>query len=242
MSYAARSLKTDFQNATIRSIDQPSGFGTRESYRPETAHTGQREPSVSLIRSPGGGSGRKRGRVIGGDHYGTTEIVSAAVTSPSNVTQPEYGAGNRRRTRKSPSSAAITRRRSARVVGITGIQIAAAHDPVVRIAEINGECARAGRAKQRRIIRVPGVPLIRSGEDPGDIAATPVAIHAFRPPCVVTQVPLDAKETSPAKAGGMLLLISSHVIPLVVRKSGNTPLIESPCRIPRCGVQNAKPS
>jgi hypothetical protein len=34
-----------------------------------------------------------------------------------------------------------------RVVGITGIQIAAAHDPVVRIAEINGECARAGSAK-----------------------------------------------------------------------------------------------
>src|SRR6266571_2795620 len=69
-----------------------------------------------------------------------------------------------------------------------------------------------------------------------------VAIHAFRPPCVVTHVPLDAKENSPVNAGGMLLLMSCHVIPLVVRKSGNTPSIESPCRIPRCGVQNAKPS
>ena len=107
------------------------------------------------------------GGSLAGDHYGTTEIVSAAVTSPSNVTQPEYGAGNRRRSRKSPSSAAITRRRSARVIGITGIQIAAAHDPVVRIAEINGECAGAGRAKQRRIIRVPGVPLICGGQSPG---------------------------------------------------------------------------
>src|SRR6266576_5278102 len=72
-------------------------------------------------------------------------------------------------------------------------------------------------------------------------AATPVAIHAFLPPCVVTQVPLDAKEPSPGNAGGMLLLMSSHVIPLVVRKSGKTPLTESPCSIPRRGVQNANP-
>src|SRR4030095_1551682 len=107
----------------------------------------QREPSVSLIRSPGRGSGRKRGRVIGSDHYGTTEIVSAAVTSPSNVTQPEYGAGYRRRTRQSPSSAAIAGNRGARAIGITRIQRAAAHDSVVWIAEINSECATAGSAK-----------------------------------------------------------------------------------------------
>src|SRR6476646_3266047 len=31
-------------------------------------------------------------------------------------------------------------------------------------------------------------------------SAPPVAIHAFRPPCVVTQVPLDAKEASPGSA------------------------------------------
>src|SRR5213075_3262795 len=74
------------------------------------------------------------------------------------------------------------------------------------------------------------------------IAATPVAIHAFLPPCVVTQVPLDAKEPSPGKAGGMLPLMSCHVIPLSVRKSWNTPFTESPCRIPRRGVQNANPS
>src|SRR6267154_6428391 len=74
------------------------------------------------------------------------------------------------------------------------------------------------------------------------IVAPPVAIQAFLPPCVVTQVPLDAKENSPGNAGGMLLLISCQVVPSVVRRSGNTPLIESPCRIPRCGVQNAKPS
>src|SRR5262249_45041532 len=136
-----------FQNTTIRSVDQPSGFWTRERYRPETAHTGQREPSVSLIRSPGRGPGRKCGRVICGDHYGTTEIVSAAVTSLSNVTQPENGAGYRRRTRKTRSSAAIAGNRSARAIGITRIQIAAAHDPVVRIAKINGEGATAESAK-----------------------------------------------------------------------------------------------
>src|SRR5215470_8093127 len=41
--------------------------------------------------------------------------------------------------------------------------------------------------------------------------APPVAIHAFCPPCVATHVPLDANENSPARAGGMLPLMSSHV-------------------------------
>ena len=80
--------------------------------------------------------------VIGGDHHGATEIVSAAATSLSDIAQPENRAGYRRRTRKSPCSAAIAGNRSARVIGITGIQIAAAHDSVVRIAEIDRECAR----------------------------------------------------------------------------------------------------
>src|SRR6266576_6101307 len=74
------------------------------------------------------------------------------------------------------------------------------------------------------------------------IAAPPVAIHAFLPPCVVTHVPLDAKENSPGNAGGILLLISCHVIPSIVRRSGNTPFTESLCAMPRFGVQNAKPS
>src|SRR5439155_8249580 len=165
-----RSLKTDFQNATVRS-DEPSGFRSGESYRPEAAHTGQREPGVSLVRSPSSGSGRKRGRVIGRDHNCAPAIVSRAATSLSDVTQPEYGAGDRRRTRKSPSSAAITRRRSSRVIGITGIQIATAYDAMERIAEIDGECACARRANQWSVIGVPGAPLIRSGQDPGDISA-----------------------------------------------------------------------
>src|SRR6266545_6861583 len=70
----------------------------------------------------------------------------------------------------------------------------------------------------------------------------PVAIQAFLPPCVVTQVPLDANENSPGNAGGILLLISCHVIPSMVRKSGKTPFTESLCKIPRSGVQNANPS
>src|SRR4029077_17420499 len=160
-------LKADLQNTTIRP-DQPSGFRSCKSYRPETAHTGQREPGVSLIRGPGSGSGRKRGRVIRGDHHCATEVVSATATSPSYIAQAEYRAGYRRRTRKSPSHAAVAGNRGARVIGITGIQIAAAHDSIVRIAEINAECAGAGRAKQRRIIRVPGVPLICGSQYPGN--------------------------------------------------------------------------
>src|SRR5207248_8127434 len=58
------------------------------------------------------------------------------------------------------------------------------------------------------------------------IVAPPVAIQAFLPPCVVTQVPLDAKENSPGDAGGMLL-ISCQAVPLAVRRSGNTPFTES---------------
>src|SRR5439155_24143704 len=139
-----RSLEPDFQNATIRP-DEPPGFGSGESYGPEAAHTGQREPGVSLVRSPSSGSGRKRGRVIGRDHYCATEVVSAAATSATHIAQAENRAGYRRRTRKCPSSAAIAGNRGARVIWVTGIQIAAAHDSVMRIAEIDGECACAGR-------------------------------------------------------------------------------------------------
>src|SRR5437667_5800929 len=74
------------------------------------------------------------------------------------------------------------------------------------------------------------------------VVAPPVAIQAFLPPCVATQVPLDANENSPGKAGGRLLLMSCHVVPLVVRRSGNTPFTESLCTMPRLGVQNAKQS
>src|SRR5438093_8105992 len=90
-----RSLKTDFQNATIRP-DEPPGFGSGESYGPEAAHTGQREPGVSLVRSPSSGSGRKRGRVIGRDHYCATEVVSAAATSATHIAQAENSSRGRR--------------------------------------------------------------------------------------------------------------------------------------------------
>src|SRR5262245_65765532 len=74
------------------------------------------------------------------------------------------------------------------------------------------------------------------------IVAPPVQIQAFLPPCVVTQVPLDAKENSPGNAGGMLVLISCQVVPSVVRRSGNTPFTESLCSIPRRGGQDRNSS
>src|SRR5882757_9024107 len=80
------------------------------------------------------------------------------------------------------------------------------------------------------------VARIRAVVDP------PVVIHAFLAPWVAMQVPLDANEASPGNAGGILLLMSCHVLPSVVRKSGNTPFTESLCEIPRFGVQNAKQS
>ena|SRR5438876_6162524 len=70
----------------------------------------------------------------------------------------------------------------------------------------------------------------------------PVAIQAFLPPWVVMQVPLAANEASPASAGGMTSAMDCQVVPLVVRRSGNTPFTESLCAMPRRGVQNATQS
>ena len=50
------------------------------------------------------------------------------------------------------------------------------------------------------------------------------------------------KENSPGNAGGMLPAMLCHVVPSVVRRSGNTPFTESLCAIPRFGVQKAKQS
>src|SRR5881392_117123 len=59
------------------------------------------------------------------------------------------------------------------------------------------------------------------------IVEPPVAIQAFLPPCVATQVPLAANEASPGNGGGIVAAMDSQVIPSVVRRSGNTPLTES---------------
>src|SRR5262249_13621034 len=152
-------LEANFYDAAVRSVDQPSGFWTRESYRPETAHTGQREPGASLIRSPGSGSGRERGRVIGGGQHRPAEGGFARRTSLPHIAQAEDRAGYWRGTRQRPCHTAVAGNRSARVIGISRIQIAAPHDSAVRIAKINSECARAGSAKQRSVIGVPCIAL-----------------------------------------------------------------------------------
>src|ERR671924_674047 len=72
--------------------------------------------------------------------------------------------------------------------------------------------------------------------------APPVAIQAFLPPWVATQVPLEAKENSPGSAAGMLSLMSCHVVPSSVRRAGNSPLTGSLCAMPLLGFQKAKQS
>src|SRR5215475_661889 len=139
MYYVRCALEANLQDATIRSVDQPSGFGTGESYRPKSRYIRQREPGRAFVRSPGSGSSRKRGRVIGGDHHGPAEIVSAAATSLSDIAQAEDRARYRRGTGQRPCHTAIAGNRSARIIRISRVQIAAAHDSVVRIAEIDRE-------------------------------------------------------------------------------------------------------
>jgi hypothetical protein len=74
------------------------------------------------------------------------------------------------------------------------------------------------------------------------LAAPPVASQALFSPWVAAQVPLAANENSPGNAGGIFPEMLCHVVPSVVRISGNTPFTESLCEIPRFGVQNAKQS
>src|SRR5437899_8175390 len=50
--YWQTALEADLQDLTSIA-HEPSSFRSRKSHRPEAAHSGQREPSVSLIGSPG---------------------------------------------------------------------------------------------------------------------------------------------------------------------------------------------
>ena len=61
--------------------------------------------------------------------------------------QSENRAGHWRGTRQRPCHTAVAGNRSARVIGISGIQIAAPHNSMVRIAKVDGECARARRTE-----------------------------------------------------------------------------------------------
>jgi hypothetical protein len=182
LRFEQRSLEADLQNTTI-GPDQPPGFGSGKSYRPETTYTGQGEPGVSLIRSPG------RASVIGRDHYCAPEIVSRAATSATHIAQAENRSPDRRRRCKSPRLTAITRSCGARAIRIPRIQITAPYDAMKRITESDSEGTRAGRAKQRRVMRIPRVALVSGGQDPGNRRA------ACRYPCVPPTLSCDASAT-----------------------------------------------
>src|SRR6266446_2596363 len=165
-------LKTDLKNSTSRT-HQPSSFWTRKSDRPVAGHTGQREPGISLIGSPG------RTSRIGRDHHSGAVVVSflslsfmiAAVADRPHVTQPKNGTGNRRRVRKLPRLTAIVRRGGSSVIRVAWIQIAAANDAMPGVTEIHREGARAGRTDKRRVICVPRGAPVSGAEDPGDCRA-----------------------------------------------------------------------
>ena len=76
-----------------------------------------------------------------------------------------------------------------RVIGIAGIQITAAYDAMKRVTKIDSEGARAGRAKQRRVIRIPRVASVSGGQDPGNRRA------ARRNPGVPPTLCCDASAT-----------------------------------------------
>src|SRR5437868_14175403 len=83
---------------------EPSGFGSRKSYRPKTAHIRQREPCVSLIGRP------CRAAIVGRNHH-CAAAVSDTATRVTHVAQTEDGSRNWRRVGKSPCLTAIVRNR-----------------------------------------------------------------------------------------------------------------------------------
>src|SRR5205807_2117792 len=87
-------LEADLQNAAVIAIHQPSRVGAGEGYGPKAAHTGQGEPGVSLIGSPGCAS------KIGGDDHRALEVhvlglIATDVAESKNCTCHRRPVGDR---------------------------------------------------------------------------------------------------------------------------------------------------
>src|ERR1700722_12752947 len=72
-------LEADLQNLPVVA-DEPSGFRTRKSDSPVTAHLRQFEPGVSFIGSPGGRAGGEVRRSFRRDHNGPIVFMAEAVS------------------------------------------------------------------------------------------------------------------------------------------------------------------
>ena len=121
-------LEANLQNGTSRA-HQPSSFWTRKGYRPVSGHTGQREPGVSLIRSPG------RSSRIGRNHHSAAAVVSflssslslslsfliAAVADRPHITQAENRSGYWRMIGELPGLAAVVGGGRRSVIGIVRV-------------------------------------------------------------------------------------------------------------------------
>src|SRR5580700_1247545 len=174
-------LKADFQDLAVIAY-KPAGFWTREPDGPIAAGSGNLVPGATFIGSPGCGSGTEIRLGFGGDHDGVVEVViesfviiaavatimavSIAELIATDVGQAENRPLHGRLVRKSPGFAAILRRRG-RSGSVRG-QITAAENAVPRIAEGHGNSAGAGRADERRVIRIPTVAAIFRSQDSCD--------------------------------------------------------------------------
>src|SRR5438552_17323894 len=108
--YWQTALEADLQDLTSIA-HEPSSFRSCESHRPEAAHVGQCEPSVSLIGSPGRCSCIEVRRRMGGDHNGMVVIAVSffkiVMANAMHEAQAENGSWHGRLVRKSPSSSAV---------------------------------------------------------------------------------------------------------------------------------------
>jgi len=174
-------LEADFQDLAVIAYE-PAGFRTCERDGPIAASSWNLEPGAAFVGSPGCGSGTEIRLGFGGDHDGVVEVVIkpfvliAAIATimampiaeliAADVSEAKNRSLHGRLVRKSPGFAAILRRccRSGSVRG----QITAAENAVPRVAEGHGNSAGAGRADERRVIRIPTVAAIFRSQDSCD--------------------------------------------------------------------------
>ena len=193
-------------------------------------------PGLAFVRRPRSPAG------IGGDHHGAVVIVVVTVVATTiHVGQSKNSSSYWSWIAQSPGAATIVRSSSGCVVGIGGVEVAAADDAVAGVAEGDREGARARVADQRRVVSVPRVAAIGGGEDAGRGGTS------GGDPRVALAFGGDAGAASrergfTGRAGGMFALMLFQVCPLRMRRSGKTPLTESLCEMPRVGLQKAKQS
>src|SRR5436853_3856484 len=129
----------------------PSSAGTSKGNGPAASHAGENVPGGAFVRSPRGATG-----ICGYDYIAQERLaLGIADTFLPDIAQSKNCACDRRGVAQLPGLTAISGNCGARIIGVAGIEVASTDDAVHRVAEIDGECARARRTDERSVVSVP---------------------------------------------------------------------------------------